>query len=61
MTALAEMWRKRVRLPAYKVGEAAFYTHISPQTVAAWTTTYEKAGRNVVSSRMPRHGLSYFN
>jgi uncharacterized protein (DUF433 family) len=59
VTAHADMWRERLRLPAYKVGEAAFYTHISPNTVAAWTKTYEKTGLGVVSSRAPRQGLSY--
>lgn len=59
MTALADMWRERVRLPAYKVGEAAFYTHISPSTVAAWTKTYDDRTRDVVSPRSARKGLSY--
>lgn len=31
-----QLWKKRLSLPAYRVGEAASYARISPSTVSAW-------------------------
>jgi uncharacterized protein (DUF433 family)/DNA-binding transcriptional MerR regulator len=51
-----EFWRSRLTKPAYRVGEAAMYARISPQTVSAW----ERAtGSPAVSAREARKGLSY--
>lgn len=59
MTEHVDFWRDRLELPAYRVGEAASYTHISPTTVAAWTKTYADRARTVVNARQRRKGLSY--
>ncbi len=57
-TTQTELWRKRLKTPAYGVGEAAFYAKISPQTVAYWHKSRGEGGR-VISKRAPRQGLSY--
>ena len=31
-----QLWKERLSLPAYRVGEAAIYARISPSTVSAW-------------------------
>jgi uncharacterized protein (DUF433 family) len=43
-----EMWRERLILPNYQIGEAAKYANISAQTVAAWHREDQKlfAGRD---------------
>jgi hypothetical protein len=51
----AEPWRKRLHLPNYQVGEAARYTHISKNTVAAWHRIEQK----VLTSKEKRARLSY--
>ncbi len=57
MTTKSEMWRDRLTLPAYRVGEAASYVGISPQQVAYW----EKSGgsKKALSGRAERAGISY--
>jgi uncharacterized protein (DUF433 family) len=54
-TPSTESWRKRLNLPSYQVGEAARYTHIAPQTVAAW----HKIEQKVLSKKENRARLSY--
>ncbi|MDH2353492.1 DUF433 domain-containing protein [Bradyrhizobium sp. SSUT112] len=51
----AEAWRKRLRIPAYPVGEAARYARISSQTVLAW----HKIEQRVLSEKQQRERLSY--
>jgi uncharacterized protein (DUF433 family)/DNA-binding transcriptional MerR regulator len=51
----AEPWRKRLRIPAYQVGEAARYAQISAQTVVAW----HKIDQKVLSEKRNRERLSY--
>jgi uncharacterized protein (DUF433 family)/DNA-binding transcriptional MerR regulator len=53
-----ELWRTRLELPAYRVGEAASYAKISPQTIASWEKTYNHKP-SVVSRRSKREGLSF--
>lgn len=49
-------WRRRLYIPNYQVGEAAYYARISPQTVAQW----QKAGsKPTLSVREKREALSY--
>ena len=52
-----ELWRKRLTVPAYRVGEAASYARVSPQTVASWHQPKNRG--SVVSRRAPRSGLSF--
>lgn len=55
----AEFWKSRQSLPAYRVGEAAIYTHMSPQTVAAWQRRSVTGKSIILSDREPREGLSF--
>lgn len=36
MATTHEFWRERLEAPAYRIGEAARYAKLSPQTVTAW-------------------------
>jgi uncharacterized protein (DUF433 family) len=51
----AEPWRKRLHLPNYQLGEAARYTHIHTNTVAAW----HKIEQKILSRKEKRAKLSY--
>lgn len=53
-----EFWRERLTLPAYRLGEAASYARISPQTVASWEKVYNHKS-SVVSRRDKGSGLSF--
>jgi uncharacterized protein (DUF433 family)/DNA-binding transcriptional MerR regulator len=57
MAALAnqELWRKRLDIPAYQVGDAARYADISKQTVAAW----HKIDQRLLTLKESRARLSY--
>ncbi|WP_155255592.1 DUF433 domain-containing protein [Bradyrhizobium elkanii] len=52
----AEPWRKRLHIPAYRVGEAARYAQISTQTVVAW---HKLNDRHVLSEKQDGERLSY--
>lgn len=52
----SEAWRKRLHLPAYQVGEAARYTHVSTQTVVAW---HKVDRRPILSKKALGERLSY--
>jgi hypothetical protein len=54
-TERTELWRERLTLPAYLVGEAARYADISPQTVSAW----HKVEKKVLSKKDTGVKLSY--
>ena len=54
-----DLWRSRLSKPAYRVGEAAMYAKISPQTVSAWERATKDSLGPAVSSRERRTGLSY--
>ena len=49
------LWRKRLSLPNYLVGEAARYTHVHANTVVAW----HKIEQKILSPREKRARLSY--
>lgn len=51
-------WKKRLKIPAYRVGEAASYAGISPQTVAAWEKTYHD-NKSVLTARDSNQGLNF--
>lgn len=58
MTVHSEFWKDRLSIPAYRVGEAAMYTEISPQTVAAWEKS-RRHRKRVVTQRAKGRGLSF--
>jgi uncharacterized protein (DUF433 family) len=53
-----ELWRERLHLPAYRLGEAATYSKVSPQTVVDWERQYNSRSA-VLSRRASREGLSF--
>jgi uncharacterized protein (DUF433 family)/DNA-binding transcriptional MerR regulator len=55
MDPSAEPWRKRLHLPNYPIGEAARYTHVHANTVAAWHRIEQK----VLTAKEKRARLSY--
>lgn len=52
-------WKDRLDIPAYRVGEAASYAHLSPQTVAAWHKKKAQSDHAVLSQREGGKGLSF--
>lgn len=60
MSAVAEpkdkAWRQRLHIPNYRIGEAARYARIAPQTVAAW---HAGGVRQTLSPKEGRTALSY--
>ncbi len=56
---LVEPWRRRLYLPAYRVGAAARYAQTTRQTVTRWHHGTE-AGAAGMPERAPREALSYF-
>lgn len=58
-SAHTDFWRSRLTIPAYRVGEAASYVKISPQTVAAWHRRGDAVGSQIVSEKDKGDGLSF--
>jgi hypothetical protein len=59
-----EPWRARLRVPAFRVQDAARYANVSANTVARWheVTGAKRAsakGKAVLSEKGPREALSY--
>ncbi len=54
-----QMWKDRLIIPSYRIGEAASYAKISPQTVAAWHKKKGAKSSSVLSSRKAKEGLSF--
>lgn len=52
------MWRDRIRLPAYKVSEAARYAQVAYQTVSYWQKL-RRGGSPVLTPREKGAALSY--
>lgn len=55
----SEFWKKRLTIPSYRVGEAASYAKVSPQTVAAWHRVKGQARRRPLSDKQKGSGLSF--
>ncbi len=55
----SEFWKSRLAIPAYRVGEAASYAHISPQTVAAWHKSTGSDGAALLGVKEKGSGLSF--
>ncbi len=53
-----EYWRERLNVPMYRVGEAAIYAKVAPQTVASWHKR-DNDFRPLLSKRERREGLTY--
>lgn len=51
-------WLRRLSVPAYRIGEAASYARVSPQTVAQWEKVKDN-GTAAVAGRIKGKGLSY--
>src|SRR3974390_1243557 len=58
MTAPSTLWRERLTVPAYQVGEAAKYAQTTPQTIGNWEKLRGNR-RGAVSHRAKRTALSY--
>lgn len=54
-----QLWRARLYVPNYRVGEAARYAEISPQTVAKWHTHPGANRRSTLSTKEKGAALSY--
>lgn len=57
--ASQEFWKQRLTIPAYRIGEAASYARISPQTVAAWHRHRYANAHAPLSEKEDREGLSF--
>ena len=54
----SELWRERLNVPAYRVGEAATYAGISPATITFWEKQRNSV-TSVVRKREKKQGLSF--
>ncbi len=54
-----EFWRARLNVPNYRIGEAARYAHLSPQTVASWHKPAVSNRRGTLSPKDKGASLSY--
>ncbi|AKO98434.1 hypothetical protein MALG_03290 [Marinovum algicola DG 898] len=52
-------WKNRLTIPTYRIGEAACYARISPQTVSAWHKSRGKDARSTLSEKEPNRALSF--
>lgn len=55
----SSLWKERLAIPAYRVGEAASYARISPQTVASWHKKRQEFGERTLSEKDAGKGLSF--
>jgi uncharacterized protein (DUF433 family) len=55
----SQFWKSRLATPAYRLGEAAAYAHISPQTVAAWHRVREDGRKAMLKEKEKHEGLSF--
>lgn len=55
----AEFWRSRLRLPAYRVEDAARYAQVQSATVGRWHSITTSDGKRALSKKQPREALSY--
>lgn len=54
-----DFWRSRLRLPAYRVEDAARYAKVQSATVGRWHSITASDGKRALSKRQPREALSY--
>jgi len=58
-TQTDQYWRERLTIPAYRVGEAASYAGVKPQTVSAWHRLRQDGQRRTLSAKEQGAGLSF--
>lgn len=58
-TETAQYWKHRLTIPAYRVGEAASYAGVKPQTVSAWHRLKKDGQRRTLSAKEQGVGLSF--
>ncbi len=56
--ASSELWRNCLRIPAYRVSDAARYAGVSTQTVSYWQKL-RRGGAPVLTKRLEGTALSY--
>lgn len=55
----SEFWRQRLDVPSYRIGEAARYADLSPQTVASWHKPSSSNRKGTLGSKDKGAALSY--
>jgi uncharacterized protein (DUF433 family) len=55
----SQFWKSRLTTPAYRIGEAASYTQVSPQTVAAWHRVRPDGRKALLKEKDKQLGLSF--
>lgn len=55
----SQFWKSRLTIPAYRIGEAASYTHVSPQTIAAWHRARADSRKAMLKEKEKQLGLSF--
>jgi uncharacterized protein (DUF433 family) len=55
----SDFWRARLSVPNYRIGEAAKYAHIAPQTVASWHEPSFSNHKGTLSAKDKNEALSY--
>ena len=55
----SQFWKSRLATPAYRIGEAASYAHVSPQTVAAWHRARLDGRKAMLKEKEKQAGLSF--
>jgi len=56
----SQFWRSRLTTPAYRIGEAASYAHLSHQTVSAWHRVRSDDRRAMLKEKEQHVALSFF-
>lgn len=54
-----DFWRARLFVPNYRIGEAARYAHLSPQTIASWHGRPGGNAKSTLSDKAKGAALSY--
>ncbi|WP_299787035.1 hypothetical protein [uncultured Marivita sp.] len=54
-----QLWETRLSIPSYRVGEAASYARVAPQTVTAWHKRKIAGKPPLLSTKQPREGISF--
>lgn len=54
-----DLWRSRLYVPNYRIGEAARFAHLSPQTVAKWHSQPGSNRKSTLSTKEKGAALSY--
>lgn len=57
--AANQMWKERLAIPSYRIGEAAAYARLSPQTVAAWHKKRSESKKPTLGEKPAGQGLSF--